>query len=107
MFLSPGEKILKYRKHYKIKQEDITGDKVSKTYLGMVESGRKSLSKKISVIFYKNLKRIIEELGEEFTITYESFIETSEEQAKKYLDKVIKDREINNKWLVEEGILKV
>ena len=30
MFLSPGEKILKYRKHYKIKQEDITGDKVSK-----------------------------------------------------------------------------
>lgn len=107
MFLSPGEKILKYRKHYKIKQEDITGDKVSKTYLGMVESGRKSLSKKMSVIFYKNLKRIIEELEEEFTITYESFIETSEEQAKKYLDKVIKDREINNKWLVEEGILKV
>ena len=47
MFLSPGEKILKYRKHYKIKQEDITGDKVSKTYLGMVECGRKSLSKKI------------------------------------------------------------
>ncbi|MGL5778102.1 hypothetical protein [Cetobacterium sp.] len=107
MFLSPGEKILKYRKHYKIKQEDITGDKVSKTYLGMVESGRKSLSKKMSVLFYKNLKRIIEELGEEFTITYESFIETSEEQAKKYLDKVIKNREINNKWLVEEGILKV
>ena len=107
MFLSPGEKILKYRKHYKIKQEDITGDKVSKTYLGMVECGRKSLSKKMSIIFYKNLKRIIEELGEELTITYESFIETSEEQAKKYLDKVIKDREINNKWLVEEGILKV
>lgn len=107
MFLSPGEKILKYRKHYKIKQEDITGDKVSKTYLGMVESGRKSLSKKMSVIFYKNLKKIIEELGEELTITYESFIETSEEQAKKYLDKVIKDREINNKWLVEEGILKI
>lgn len=107
MFLSPGEKILKYRKHYKIKQEDITGDKVSKTYLGMVESGRKSLSKKMSVIFYKNLKRIVEELGEELTITYESFIETSEEQAKKYLDKVIKDREINNKWLVEEGILKI
>lgn len=107
MFLSPGEKILKYRKHYKINQEDVTGDRVSKTYLGMVESGKKSLSKKMSIIFYRNLKKIIEDLGEELKIDYESFIETSEEQAKKYLDIAIKNKKIENKWLVEEGILKL
>lgn len=107
MFLSPGEKILKYRRHYKIKQEDITGGKVSKTYLGMVESGKKSLSKKMSVVFYKNLKKIVENLGEEFTVDYDSFIESAEEQAKKYLDAVIKNEKIDNKWVIEEGILKL
>lgn len=107
MFLSPGEKILKYRKRYKIKQEDITGDKVSKTYLGMVESGKKSLSKKMSLIFYKNLKKIVEDLGEKIPIDYDTFIESSEEQAKKYLDIVIKNEEIENRWLIEEGILKL
>lgn len=107
MFLSPGEKILKYRRHYKIKQEDITGGKVSKTYFGMVESGKKSLSKKMSVVFYKNLKKIVETLGEEFTVDYDSFIESAEEQAKKYLDAVIKNEKIDNKWVIEEGILKL
>lgn len=107
MFLSPGEKILKYRKQYKIKQEELTGDKVSKTYLGMVETGKKSLSRKMSIVFYRNLKKTVENLGEEFPIDYNSFIETSQEQARKYLDSIIKSGKIENKWMVEEGILKL
>lgn len=107
MFLSPGEKILKYRKHYKIKQEELTKNIVSKTYLGMVESGRKVLSKKMALIFYKNLEKVLEAKGQILDITYDEFIETSEAKAKRYLDEILKKGIIKNKWLIEEAILKL
>ncbi|MGL4641460.1 MAG: hypothetical protein ACRCVB_00075 [Cetobacterium sp.] len=107
MFLSPGEKILKYRKHYKIKQEELTKNIVSKTYLGMVESGKKVLSKRMSFIFYKNLNEILEKKGEKLELTYEEFIESSEVKAKRYLDGILKTGIIENKWLIEEAILKL
>ena len=107
MFLSPGEKILRYRKHYGINQEELTENKVSKTYLGMVELGKKTLSKKMGVIFYKNLQKIITSKGEEFNLTYNDFIETSEEQAKKYLNLIIENKNLENSWSIQEAILKL
>ncbi|MGL4357146.1 hypothetical protein [Cetobacterium sp.] len=107
MFLSPGEKILRYRKHYKIKQEELTKNIVSKTYLGMVENGRKVLSNKMALIFYKNLEEALESKGEKIDITYEEFVEKSEAKAKKYLDEILKKEIIENKWLIEEAILKL
>ncbi|MBC2851627.1 hypothetical protein H5J22_09510 [Cetobacterium sp. 8H] len=107
MFLSPGEKILKYRKHYKITQEELTTDKISKTYLGMVENGKKSLSKKTGLILFKNLEKKLNESGIDFNLTYDELMESSEIQAEKYLENFLNQKDClkNSKWMIEEAIL--
>lgn len=108
MFLSPGEKILKYRKQYQITQGELTAGKISKTYLGMVEKGKKSLSKKTGALLYKNLENILKAKNSVLDISYEELMESAESQAKKYLIKLINGTDVNEcKWMIEEAILKL
>lgn len=107
MFLSPGEKILKYRKKYKISQEQITRGNFSNTYLGLVERGKKVLSKKTGFLIYKNLSDILKEKDILLDISYDEFIKDSESLAKEYLNKVLEERVEDNFWLVEEALLKL
>lgn len=108
MFLSPGEKILKYRKQYQITQGELTDGKISKTYLGMVEKGKKNLSKKTGIILFKNLEKILKDKNIKLDISYEELMESSESQARKYLVKLIGGENIDEcKWMIEEAILKL
>ena len=107
MFLSPGEKILKYRKHYRITQEELTTDKISKTYLGMVENGKKSLSKRAGIILFKNLEKRLRNSGVVFNLTYDDLMESPQTQAQKYLNNILQKKDClkKSKWIIEEAIL--
>lgn len=108
MFLSPGEKILKYRKQYQITQGELTDGKISKTYLGMVENGKKALSRKTGMLLFKNLEKILKDRKIELNISYEELMESSEEQARQYLENILKENFFQqSKWMIEEAILKL
>lgn len=108
MFLSPGEKILKYRKQYHITQGELTDGKISKTYLGMVENGKKTLSKKTGMLLFKNLQEILKSRDIELNISYEELMESSENQARDYLENILKENFFKqSKWMIEEAILKL
>lgn len=108
MFLSPGEKLLKYRKKYGITQEELAGGKVSKTFIGMLEKNQKPLNKKTGKILYNNLISLIK--SEKDIITYEVFVKNIDEQIKEYF-RNIKEKENEflklDQYILEEIVLKL
>lgn len=110
MFLSPGEKLLKYRKKYGITQEELSKGQVSKTFIGMVEKNKKPLNKKMGEVIYNNLIEILDEKDREAVVPYEKFIETLQDQVKIYFKEIkTDDREFLklNHYIIEEIVLKL
>nr|WP_307774431.1 hypothetical protein [uncultured Cetobacterium sp.] len=108
MFLSPGEKLLKYRKKYELTQEELVQGKVSKVYLGMVEKNKKKLSKKTGLIIYLNLEYLLKEKGFTLDLSYEEFIKESKDQILQYIDDIKFERKsLDEKyiWNINEHLM--
>lgn len=89
--LSPGKKIRKIRKSFKINQEEITGGEITRNLISIIENDKANLTSKVAVILSENINRVCREKGLDFTVTSQYLLEDVESQAKKIADKYILD----------------
>ncbi|KAB3540955.1 helix-turn-helix transcriptional regulator [Alkaliphilus pronyensis] len=81
--LSVGEKIKKLRRDIGLKQDELTGDQITRSLISMIESGKRSLSPQTATIIAKKLNYYYKNLGK--TITPEYLLESKEEQVQKII----------------------
>ena len=81
--LSPGKKIRKIRKSFKINQEDITGGEITRNLISIIENDKANLTSKVAIILSENINRVCKEKGIDFSVTSEYLLEDVESQAKK------------------------
>lgn len=81
--LSPVEKLILYRKKYKISQKDLAGDSISRSHLAMIETGKNSLNDHTAAILVKNFNDILSSRGINDRILYDELMETKEMQVEK------------------------
>ena len=55
--LTPGEKIKKIRKDFKIKQNEITGGKITRNLVSLIENNRADLTASTAEIIANSIKR--------------------------------------------------
>ncbi|MDR3258846.1 MAG: helix-turn-helix domain-containing protein [Fusobacteriaceae bacterium] len=103
MFLSPGEKILNLRKKYKITQVELSEGVISRTSLGMIETGKRTLSQDLAKGLCENLSKILKTREIEDEIDIANVLKGKDIQAIEYLEYTInatnteiKDRMWNN-----------
>lgn len=110
MFLSPEEKLLAFRRKYKITQGELVGDDITRVFLGMIEIGKRSLTEKTAKILCKNFAKILAERGIKDSIKLDDLMKTKEQQALAYLEKTTKDIETDleeNIWEIEEALFEL
>ena len=108
MFFTPGEKLIRFRKRYKITQADLAGDDLSRTSLGMIETGKRSLTSNLAKFLEENLTKIFKERGITDKIDMEELLKSKEVQAKEYLNQIMLEdiSEITNSmWTIDEAII--
>lgn len=81
--LSISQKIASLRKKYRISQLELTMDKISRSYLAMIETEKVKLNKTIANLLAENFNIIFKERGIDREITAEYLLETKEEQVYK------------------------
>lgn len=107
MFLSPEEKLLRIRKKYKITQEELVGNDITRVFLGMIEIGKRSLTEKTAKLLCKNFHKIFQERGIDEKISLEELMKTKEQQALEFLnDMLLSEINISNEnlWIIEEAL---
>jgi len=80
---SPKEKLQLLRKQYKISQLELVGDKISRSHLAMIETGKTKLSKRVAQVLVENLNEILKNRGIEDVITLDYVIEDTKAQITK------------------------
>ena len=81
--LSPVEKLILYRKKYKISQKELAGESMSRSHLAMIETGKNSLNDHTAVTLVENFNKILRDRGINQTIELEKLMETKEMQVEK------------------------
>ncbi len=81
--LSPVEKLILYRKKYKISQKELAGESMSRSHLAMIETGKNSLNNHIAAVLVENFNKILRDRGIDETIEFEKLMETKEMQVEK------------------------
>lgn len=81
--LSPVEKLIHYRKMYKISQEELVRNSIARSYLAMIESKRKKLNNKVATILVENFNTILKEKEINFSLSLEYLLEEKETQISK------------------------
>jgi len=108
MFLTPGEKLVKFRKKYKITQADLAGEDLSRTSLGMIETGKRSLTSNLAQFLEENFIKIFKERGITDEINMDELLKSKEVQAHEYLELIITE-DINkisdSMWTVDEALI--
>lgn len=87
--ITPGEKIRDLRKLYKIKQHEITGDKITRNMISMIETDKAGLTEATAKVLVENITRICKEKGIKVDISLDYLMESGEEQANKVADEFI------------------
>lgn len=108
MFFTPGEKLIRFRKRYKITQAELAGDDLSRTSLGMIETGKRSLTANLAKFLEENLTKIFKERGITDKIDMKELLKSKEIQAKEYLSQIVLEdiSEITNSmWTIDEAII--
>lgn len=87
--LSPGDKIKLLRKKYKLKQEEISGDKITRNLISEIETNKASLTKNTAEIILDNLGTLSKKHKFNVTETIDYLMEDEVSQASKILDDYI------------------
>lgn len=96
--LSPVEKLILYRKKYKISQKELAGESMSRSHLAMIETGKNSLNDHIAATLVENFNKILRDRGINQTIKLEKLMETKEMQVERlknsFLEKLEDDENL-------------
>ncbi|MDY5911483.1 MAG: hypothetical protein SPJ62_05630 [Inconstantimicrobium porci] len=87
--LTPGEKIKKIRKDFKIKQNEITDGKITRNLISLVENNKAELTDSTANIISSCINKICKERNIDFTITPQDLLVNNTMQADKILDELI------------------
>lgn len=101
MFLTPEEKISYLRKKYDITQSELSSVEIKRQFIGMIEIGKRSLTKNTAEIISKNFNEILKKRKIEEKITTAYLLETKEEQALKKLYKILENQNMKNDIEIE------
>ncbi len=85
IILPPGEKIRRIRGFLGAKQEDVTGNKITRNLISYVENGKTRLVRDTAQIVVENLLRISEEQRNPIYLTVDYIMESEQEQANRIL----------------------
>ncbi|WP_320314305.1 hypothetical protein [Candidatus Cetobacterium colombiensis] len=101
MFLTPEEKISYLRKKYNITQNELSSTEIKRQFIGMIEIGKRSLTKNTAEIISKNFNEILKKRKVEEKITVSYLLETKEEQALKRLYQILENPNVRNDIEIE------
>jgi tetratricopeptide (TPR) repeat protein len=82
---TPGEKLKEIRQRFDIKQSQLTGDKITRNLISIIENGKTSLTEGTAETIVKNINNICAIKGISYEITVEELMEDIESQANKCL----------------------
>ncbi|WP_102399708.1 helix-turn-helix domain-containing protein [Haloimpatiens massiliensis] len=85
-----GEKLKDIRKKYNIKQYELSGNKLTRNMISMIETNKAGLTKYTAEILIENIHKICDERCMECNISLEYLLESSKYQAKKICTELIK-----------------
>ncbi|MGH4124765.1 MAG: helix-turn-helix domain-containing protein [Clostridium sp.] len=87
--LSPGKKLKKIRKGFKIRQHEITGCEISRELISVIENDKCGLSQKVAEILAENINKICKERNIDFHLTAAYLLEDVTTQANRVADEYI------------------
>ncbi len=97
--LSPGEKLKKIRKQFKIRQHEITGGEITREFISIVENNKSKLTPQVANILVENINKLCMERNIDFNLTSSYLLEDIKSQtnrvADKYIDFLCNNNEIN------------
>lgn len=86
-----ADKLKNLRKKYHVKQEEVSGNDVTRNLISQIEHGKANLTKSVAETVIKNLKKIYAKKNVKINETVEYLMEDEKSQAAKILDKYIKE----------------
>lgn len=89
--LSPGDKIKLLRRKYKLKQEEISGGKITRNLISEIETNKASLTRNTAEIIFDNLNILSKKYKFDITETVDYLMEDELYQANKILNSYIND----------------
>lgn len=89
--LSPGDKLKLLRRKYKLKQEEISGDKITRNLISEIETNKANLTKSTAEIIFANLDTLSKKHNFDVSETIDYLMEDELAQANKILDGCIID----------------
>lgn len=101
MFLTPEEKITNLRKQYKITQEELSSFKIQRQFIGMIEIGKRRLTKKTAELICNNFNEIFIKKKINLKIDVEKLMESKENQVKNKLIEILEGKIIKNDLDIE------
>lgn len=90
-FLTPGEKLRKIRKELNMTQSDFADESMTRSYVGMIEVGKRNLNPSIARIILEKLNARAKELNVEINIDEKYLTMSREEEAENYCKSVMKN----------------
>ncbi len=89
--ISVGKRLKSIRKQLGIRQDEITGDLVTRNMISMIETDKASLTPKVAQIVTDQINDICEKRGINFKISVEALMESEEDQIKNNAVKLIEE----------------
>lgn len=89
--LTPGEKIKNIRKDFKIKQSEITGGKITRNLISLIENNKAELTNSTAKIISDCVNNICREKNIDFKMTPEDLLINNTMQAHRILDNLINE----------------
>ncbi|WP_234123074.1 helix-turn-helix domain-containing protein [Clostridium hydrogenum] len=89
--LSDGEKLKAIRQKYGLRQDEISGEDITRNLISEIETNKANITKKTAEIIIKNLKEIAKKKKLKITETVEYLMENQIVQATKILDNYIEE----------------
>lgn len=87
--LTPGEKIKYIRKTFKIRQEDLAGDTITRNLISIIENNKANLTENVAKILTNNINNICKKRKINFSTTKDYLLENTLTQAKKIVNDYI------------------
>lgn len=90
-FLTPGEKLRKIRKELNMTQSDFADESMTRSYVGMIEVGKRNLNPSIAALIIEKLNARAKELNVEISIDEDYLTMSREEEAERYCKNIMEN----------------